>query len=182
MNRHFGQWTVGIALLVASLHDSRADGGAVLAQQTAGAYQVTVFASPSPLRAGPTDFSVMIQDAKTGAPVLDRTVSIDVKSAPDSTSDAWVAPCCSMTSADGPVAATRANAQNKLLYAANVVLPAAGLHDIAVQIDGESGPKLNSQVEVLPPAPPAASYWPWLAAPPFLIGAFALNQRLRRRI
>jgi hypothetical protein len=162
-------------------HFAFADGGAVIKQQISGPYRVTLFGSPSPLRAGPADLSVMIQDAKTGEPVLNQSVAIDVKAALDSTSTAWLPPCCSMAKSAGTVTATHANAQNKLLYAANIVLPASGLHDITVQIGDATAPSIESKIDVQPPSAPAASYWAYLAAPPLFIGIFALNQRLRRR-
>ncbi|MGH8047579.1 MAG: hypothetical protein ACREKL_10055 [Chthoniobacterales bacterium] len=160
---------------------ARGDGGAVLSQQNSGPYRVTLFGSPSPLRAGPADLSVMIQDAKTGDPVLDQSVTINVQAAANPKSEAWVPPCCSMKTIAGTVAATHENAQNKLLYAANVALPASGEHDIIVKI-GDEGAPLESKVAVQPPSAPASSYWAWLAAPPLFIGVFALNQRLRRRL
>jgi hypothetical protein len=169
-------------LSLALLSSAFADGGAVLSQQTSGPYRITLFGSPSPLRAGPADLSVMIQDAKTGAPVLDQSVAIDVTAAMNSGSTAWIPPCCSMDAKTiGAVAATHANAQNKLLYAASIVLPASGQHDVTVRIGGDKGHSLESKIDVQSPSSPATSYWACLAAPPLLIGIFALNQRLRRK-
>ncbi len=51
------------------LHPSslaRADGGAVRLRQRSGGYQIAVFTEPTPLRAGPVDVSVLVQDAETG--------------------------------------------------------------------------------------------------------------------
>ena len=45
---------------------AHADGGQVRLTQRHGDMQITVFTSPSPLRAGPVDVSVCIQDAATG--------------------------------------------------------------------------------------------------------------------
>ena len=36
--------------------------------ERAGGYRVTVFTDPTPLRAGPVDVSVFVQDADTGEP------------------------------------------------------------------------------------------------------------------
>jgi hypothetical protein len=46
----------------------RADGGAMRLSERAGGYRVTVFTDPTPLRAGPVDVSVFVQDADTGEP------------------------------------------------------------------------------------------------------------------
>jgi len=170
-----------LALLLVPASRLLADGGAVLTQQKTGPYLVTLFGSPAPLRAGPADLSVMIQDAATGAPVLDQSVSIKVQAAVDPHSTAWVPPCCSMRTMTGVVPATHAAAQNKLLYAANVILPSSGPHELIVRIGGDSSEILTTSLAVEPPAPPVTSYWMYLALPPVLIGAFALNQRIRRR-
>jgi hypothetical protein len=171
------------ALILASLLpvSAFADGGAVLSQQTSGPWRVTLFGSPSPLRAGPTDLSVMIQDAKTGEPVMDKTVAIKVRATVNPTSEAWIPPCCSMKGSGEAVPATHANAQNKLLYAANLVLPSSGAHDVIVNIGGADGEFLESKIDVQPPPAPLSAYWTYLALPPMFVGIFALNQRLRRR-
>ena len=79
--------------------------------------------------------------------------------------------------------ATHAAAQNKLLYAANVLLASSGPHEITITVGDSSSQlsTLNHQLTIEPPAPPLANYWAFLAFPPLLVGGFALNQRLRRR-
>ncbi|HEV3259998.1 MAG TPA: hypothetical protein VG013_24230, partial [Gemmataceae bacterium] len=42
-----------------------ADGGAIRLSEQKGDYQITVFTAPTPLRAGPVDVSVLIQNAAT---------------------------------------------------------------------------------------------------------------------
>jgi hypothetical protein len=183
MRKVIGHWSLVIGCLLASMLCAQADGGAVLAQEKAGPWLVTLFGSPTPLRAGPADLSVMVQDAATGAPVLAERVSLKVQASASPGSEAWVPPCCSMKKAAGVVEATHAAAQNKLLYAANVILPASGAHDVIVRIGGgsPSSELLTVPVKVEPPAPPLSHYWAWLAAPPLLVVVFGLNQRLRRR-
>lgn len=168
------------ALLLAFATFAFADGGGVLTQEIVGPYRVTLFGSPLPLRAGPADLSVMLQDARTGEAVLDRAVTIKVDAAAEPGSAAWVPPCCSMKTDAGTVAATHAAAQNKLLYAANVLLPASGRHDVTIRVgDGEEF--LRTRVDVAAPLAPPATYWAFLAFPPLAIVGFALNQRIRRR-
>src|SRR5215467_12956482 len=51
------------------LHPSsflRADGGTLCLLERAGGYQVAVFTAPTPLRAGPVDVSILVQNAQTG--------------------------------------------------------------------------------------------------------------------
>ena len=55
-----------------------------------GGYQVTVFTSPAPLRAGPVDVSVFVQDADTGEPAAG--VGVTVRAAPRGRPDETVAP------------------------------------------------------------------------------------------
>lgn len=57
---------------------SWADGGAVVFSKLCGGYRITLFAAPPSPRAGPVDFSVLIQAVDSGAPVLDIPVSIHV--------------------------------------------------------------------------------------------------------
>src|SRR3954466_8251867 len=58
---------------------ARADGGAVRLRQRAGGYQIAVFTSPTPFRAGPVDVSVLVQDAATGECVPEAQVTVCLK-------------------------------------------------------------------------------------------------------
>src|SRR5258708_34204239 len=58
----------------------RADGGALRLSERAGGYRITVFTDPTPLRAGPVDVSVFVQDADTGEPA--GGVRVTVQAAP----------------------------------------------------------------------------------------------------
>ena len=53
-----------------------ADGGLVRLSVTQGGYRITVFTSPTPLRAGPVDISVLVQDAVTGEGLPEAQVSV----------------------------------------------------------------------------------------------------------
>ena len=61
-----------ISLLLATcliLHPASflwADGGTVRLSEEQGRYRITVFTAPAPLRAGPVDVSVLVQEAATG--------------------------------------------------------------------------------------------------------------------
>jgi hypothetical protein len=55
---------------------AKGDGGAVRVSREQSGYRITVFSSPSPLRAGPVDISVLVQDARKGEPLLQARVTI----------------------------------------------------------------------------------------------------------
>lgn len=168
---------LAVLILLAAAPGARADGGAVIAQETTDGITVTVFASPAPLRAGPADISVMLQDAATAQPLLDRDVLVSVSPLDESAGSAWVPPCCSMEKSSSEVPATRANAQNKLLHSANVIVPSSGPVAITVRVAGAA--PIVTKMDARPPLPPAATYWPFLAIPPVAVGLFAINRRAR---
>lgn len=158
-----------------------ADGGAILARQTVNDLDVTIFAAPLPLRAGPVDVSVLVQDAKTAKPILDGRVEI-AWSPSASSSPAWMPPCCSMDQATDRIPATRAHSQNKLIYSAIVPIKSSGPSEFIVRVNvGDREALLSTDVTVGPPRSPMLAYWPWLALPPFAIAGFSLHQRLSRR-
>lgn len=179
MPHRFSFLSILLAVCALATQAARADGGGVIAQNQVDGMVLTVFASPAPLRAGPSDISVMLQDAESGEPILDRSVRVSIAARDESAGKAWIPPCCSMDQADDLVPATHAAAQNKLLYAANVAVPASGPVGLMVHID--QNPPFVAQLSALPAPSPAAAYWPYLALPPVAIGLFALNRRARRR-
>jgi hypothetical protein len=154
------------ALLALSLR-ARADGGFVELHQAVGPFVVTVFSAPVPLRAGPVDISVLVQDRANGQPALDGEVVVRLQR-------------------EGGVTlvqhATREMAQNKLLYSALMTLPEAGPWKLEVTIKREKEvASVMGQVSVAAPRPFLLSYWRSLSLPPLVIALFALNQWLKRR-
>jgi hypothetical protein len=151
-----------VALFATSLF---ADGGAVLSRQESGPFVITVFAMPVPLRAGPIDLTVLVQTRDSLEPILDANVSIRL--AGDSQLGA---------------AATRSQAQNKLLYAAALQLPQPGEWKYTVAVRTASGQAaISGAFQAGPPAPPLASYWFYVAIPLVAIAIFVLHQWLSRR-
>jgi hypothetical protein len=133
-----------------------ADGGLVRLSQPVGPYTVTVFSAPTPLRVGPIDLSVLVQ--RDGTPVLDLPVSMVLRS--DETRL--------------EAAATHAAATNKLLYAAPLVLPAAGRWVVNVTVGVESvGFEMDAE-----PALGVLAFWPYLVLPFVAIALFVLHQWL----
>ena len=66
-------------LLVLSPCLARADGGTLCLLERANGYQVAVFTSPTPLRAGPVDISVLVQDTSTREQVPGARVVIRLR-------------------------------------------------------------------------------------------------------
>lgn len=148
-----------------------ADGGVVRLNQRAGPYTVTVFTAPTPLRAGPIDVSVLVQDGHGGDVVTDASVQVTLRADHD--------PARAVRGT-----ATRAQATNKLLYAALLDLPAAGGWQVEVAIDhGEAPVSVSFAVDAAPPLPPWRAYWPYFALPAVAMAVYALHQWLvlRRR-
>src|SRR5579885_1451062 len=109
-----------LLLLLILAQAAFADGGAVQMRQEAGDLIITVFASPTPLSAGPADISLLLQKRNGLEPVLDADVSL-LLVYPGSNVELHVHP-------------TREQARNKLLYAAPVVLPKPGQWGISVTV------------------------------------------------
>jgi len=154
------------ALLALNLR-AQADGGLVALHQVAGPFNVTVFTAPVPLRAGPVDISVLVQDRASGQPVLDGEVLVRLQR-------------------EGGMIlvgrATREVAQNKLLYATLMTLPEAGRWELEVTIkQRKETVNVLGQVSAGPPSPFLLSYWRSLSLPPVVIGLFALKEWLKRR-
>jgi hypothetical protein len=145
----------------------RADGGAVRLRQQAGAYQITVFTSPTLLCAAPVDFSVLVQDA-AGECVPDARVTVRLTArASGETLD---------------YAATAAAATNKLFKAAVFLLPEPGWWDVQVAIAGPRGPaaiQFGIQADKRPP--PWLQMWPWFSWPFLVVALFSVHQVLVRR-
>lgn len=142
------------------------DGGVVRLSERTGDYLVTIFTSPTPLRAGPIDISVLVQQADGGGVVGDAAVRVSLRSA-------------SAAEAIGS-AATRAQATNKLLYAALLDLPSAGNWQVDVTIERPDRPPATVAFafEAAPPLPPWRTYWPYFALPPIAMAVYALHQWL----
>lgn len=146
-----------------------ADGGLVRVSRAAGPFTVSVFTSPTPLRAGPIDVSVLVQRLGDGAVVDEATVTVTLRAR-----DGGAPPV------SGP--ATRAQAINKLLYAALLELPAAGAWDVDVAVERQGATAaLSFPVDAAPPLPPWRAYWAYLALPFAGIAVYALHQWLALR-
>lgn len=157
-----------------------ADGGAILSRQKVENLDITIFASPAPLRAGPVDVSVLVQETGKTAPVMDAAVEVIWNASPDAPVE-WLPPCCSMGALDR-MPALRGHSQNKTLYSAIVPVKSAGPSQFSVRVKrGDTVAAITCDVDVQPPRSPVFAYWPFLAFPPFFVAGFALHQRLSRK-
>jgi hypothetical protein len=164
-----------IGLFLASsfiLHPSsflRADGGTVRFSQQRGSYRITVFTTPTPLRAGSVDISVLVQDGTTGELLPDTRITITATSR-----DSKDNPICQI--------ATTEAATNKLFQAALFDLPQAGPYALEVSIDGNMGSEqVLIELEVVEPLPTWLATWPWVAWPFLVIILFGIHLILVRR-
>jgi hypothetical protein len=158
-----------VAALVLISSRLMADGGAVRLSEEKGNYQVAVFTAPTPLRAGPVDFSALIQNAATHEPVTDVHVTVEAV----------------RRDQPGMVIrrpATVEAATNKLLHAATLNLNEPGWWQLEVCIDGPLGTaEFAFDVEAAKPLPKCLAMWPWLSWPVLVILLFGIHQLLVKR-
>jgi hypothetical protein len=137
-------------------------------RERAGGYQITVFTSPTPIRAGPVDVSVLVQDAETAEYVPEARVTL-----------------CMKAPGAGQVLeypATTEAATNKLFRAAGLRLPEPGWWDVAVAVEGPRGPALvRFGVQADDPLPRWLDLWPWFGWPALVVALFGIHRALVRR-
>jgi hypothetical protein len=153
-----------ILLLAAAAHG---DSGLIRLSETVFPWQVTVMTDPTPIREGLVDISVLIQDAKSDAAILDATVMLELKHV--------------QSGLTVSTEATRQQAVNRLLYAAKFVVPAAGQWTVETHIEhGDDAQVIAWSFTAATPLPPLAVIWPWLLPAVLAIAVYAANQRLRQ--
>jgi hypothetical protein len=161
MHRIAHRLFLGPILVVAWCAPADADGGSLVLSATRAGYQLSVFTAPVPLRAGPVDISVLVQDSVTRAPVPDVGVTVRV------------------TRPGHPVleyAATTEAATNKLFRSAQFMLPDAGRWDLEIQVVGERGTAaIRCEVEAAQRLPRWREVWPWVGWPVVVIGLFVVH-------
>ena len=153
--------------LCLAAHFLFADGGIVQFQKQAGSFVVTLFSAPVPLRVGAADLSVMVQKIEDRSAVLDCEVFLQLSHPGEP---------------DIRVAATRAQATNKLLYAAHPLLQRSGMWHVIVEIKASGDTvRVAGDMIVLPEEAPLIAHWPYFAVLPVAVGLFVLNQWLKAR-
>jgi hypothetical protein len=161
------------------------DGGSVQLHSVSGPFEITLFAEPPLPRAGQIDFSVLIQDAKSGQPVLDATVTLAVTpvNVHQNAQPAWYPPSCAVSPpanlAEVPL--LHSGASNRLLYGALVQIPAAGVWHVRTEVRRRNERAyVEGSVDVADPFPPIANYWPLFLFPVTAIGLYVLRGYVQR--
>ena len=145
---------------------AHADGGVVHLREASGPFVVTVFAAPEVPRVGPVEMSVLVQERKTGAVILDTTVNLELRPFADSNRPS--------------ISAKLGQAKNKLLQCITIDVPAPGWWAVKIFVHRDrEGVVLATKLLIMQAAPRLAAFWPFLILPPFAIGLFALHQTLR---
>jgi hypothetical protein len=143
---------------------ARSDGGALLLSETRGGDRISVFTTPTPVRAGSVDVSVLVQDDSTGAPNLRREVRIRLSQRGQSALETL---------------ATSAAATNKLFQAARLDIPDPGRWELQLSVSGgPSNTRIDAALDVAEPLPRWQQMWPWICWPALVIVLFAVHQAL----
>ncbi|HQR05561.1 MAG TPA: hypothetical protein PLN21_02005 [Gemmatales bacterium] len=157
------QYLVMLAVLCSTVA-IHADGGTVRLRERVGPYQVTVFSSPTPFRAGAVDVSVLLQDVGTGETVTNAQVMVRLTER-----------------ASRRVLEQRATSEaatNKLYQAAVFILPEPGWWDVEFLIDGV---KVHFAIEADQALPRWQELWYWYCWPALAVVLFGVHQVLIRR-
>jgi hypothetical protein len=164
---HLLRRTLLIATFISMVTSSvRADGGTVLWQRTTGPFEVTFFTAQMPLRRGPVDLSVMLEEAGETRPIVDARVFIQLENEAGKTVR---------------VEATHGQARNKLMYCSLINLPEAGHWKMKLVIEhGDERAEVLDHLMVANPQPMLIAYWKLMAFPLIMIVLFIINQWLRR--
>lgn len=144
---------------------ARGDGGTVRLHEASGPFSVTVFTTGDPLRAGPIDVSVLVQDRQTSSLMLDATVKLAIEPV-------------SGTRLDVFTLAKSEQATNKLLKAARIDLPVGSWVMHVSVSNGHHEAAFVTNLQVVAAKPRLSTIWPLLIIPPFAIALFALHQML----
>lgn len=162
-----GRLHLGLLILLALAGVARADGGAVVGQATSDSLSLTVFAAPVPLRAGLVDVSVLLQSIDDDRAILDAVVNVRLHAGARVLETAR---------------ATHAGATNKILYAAQVEIPAPGAWELEIRAEHDGRTiETRALLEAAPGLAPASRFWVWLVLPVVVVAVFLLHQWLGER-
>jgi hypothetical protein len=130
---------------------------------------ITVFTAPAPLRSGPVDISILLQDADSGTPLSD--VPIMVRAHPTHSLGEKI-----------NVPATTEAATNKLMRAARLDFTEPGTWHVQVDVqDRAQEVQIEFDVEVAEALPQWLEMWPWICLPIPVIALFGIHQVFARR-
>jgi hypothetical protein len=167
-------WVVVVGVL-------HADGGRVLAEKQVGVYRVVLFGNPSPLRAGPADLSLFLEQAERSGPILDAVVNFRLNKLSRPTPElAWKGAGC--VTPGQAVPASQGHAGNGLLYSAMLGIPEPGLWELGVSISREGKMDFVSfELPVDRALPPMLTWWLVVALMPLGVLLYIWRGYLKKR-
>jgi 5-hydroxyisourate hydrolase-like protein (transthyretin family) len=146
----------------------RGDGGTVRSSERRGDRSITVFTSPTPLRAGLVDLSILVLNADTGTPLTNVPVIVEARSADPQGRQVTRT-------------ATNEAATNKMMRAAEIDLGSGKWHiDVFVDDRAKSSP-IGFDVDVAEPIAPWVETGFWIGWPFAAIGLFVVHRKLAQR-
>ena len=153
---------------------AKADGAALVAAGRAGPYQLSVLASPTPLRVGESEWSVLLLDASSGEAVLDANVELRVQ-------PATAEHLHEHHDAHDPTrrfyTLSHAGSSNRLLYSVRVPLDRQGAWQLEIRAQGGLGSgDLKLDLSVGPARSPLLEYWQSFALPAIALLVLVLHQ------
>lgn len=157
--------TLLLLALLCAAPPAAADGGTLRARREVGPFTLSVLTSPSPLRAGMLEVSVLVQDRATGEPRPDLPVQL-----------AWWP--SGRPELVRSVQAAPGHGASRLLAGARMRLPAAGGWAVEARAPQAT---LRLDLAVGPPLPPLWTQWKALLIPPLGAALLALHEWLRRQ-
>lgn len=151
---------VATLTVLAVMQPALADGGAVRLSQVSGPYRVTLLTSPTPLRAGVIDVSVVVAAASSDDDLPDAAVEL------------------SLVPKDRPEAAISRSATvdgstTGLFRTATFDVPRGGEWTLAADVSGRDGvARATTDLRIGPPLPRWTAFLGWLILPVILFAAY----------
>lgn len=162
---------LALVLVLAAPALLHADGGITIGQIDRGGLRVTVFAAPVPIRAGPLDITLLVQEIPSNQPVTDVAIACSVqKISPPSRSPIRLPAWCSAIAPGTRIPATTAHSRNKLLAGAYLPLTEPGRWELSIHVTrGPIAFTASLPLDVSAPQPPLSTWWPLIALVPAAI-------------
>ena len=172
-------FAAAMALLATTSSHLRADGGITVGQIERDGLRITVFAAPVPIRAGPLDVTLLVQEIPSNEPVTDAVISCSVqKIGPPSPGPVRLPAWCSSIATGARIPATSAHSRNKLLLGAYLPLTEPGRWELDIQVT--RGPAHFTgalRLDAAAPPTPVSIWWPLIALVPAAIILYASRSR-----